>query len=540
MNAVTGAGRLCRLAVRRDRLVLPLWMLGTAAFTGATTALWADDLGVTADLVRETRLAATSPGIRLLGLASGPSVGGYAMVRNFVLLAVLAALMSILAVVRHTRQGEETGRAELVGAAPVGRHAGLAAALAVTTAADVVLAVLLGVALVAAGQPVVGSFTAGAAVAGVGLVFAGVAAVTVQLAVTTRAASGLAAAGLGLAFLAAGVGNMTGRVDADGLRVDSAWPAWLSPLGWGQQMRPFGGDHWWPLALSVLLFVVTAGIAAVLATRRDYGLGLLPQRPGRAHAGRALRGPVGLAWRLQRGPVLGWATGMVGFGLIMGGLTDQVRDATGSARDWYVRMSGSEQIIDAYRSSIMLMAGVAAAVYAVQVLLRLRSEEVDGPLEPVLATAVGRVRWAAAHVAVTLVGATGLVLLFAVAAGSAAAGALGDPAAQVRPLVVAGLVQLPAVGVLVAVVLLAVNLTHRAAVAVAWSVLMVSIVLGPLFGVTLGLPGRVRDLSPFTHVPSVPAVPVDAGAVVGLTAVAVTLAAAGFALLRRRDLHLPA
>ncbi|GIJ54710.1 ABC transporter permease [Virgisporangium aurantiacum] len=540
MTATTGLGQLSRLAVRRDRLVLPLWMIGLAAFTAATTALWANDFSDTADLVRETRAAAGSPGIRLLGLASGPSLGAYAMVRNFVLLAVLAALMSIFAVVRHTRQGEETGRAELIGAGPVGRHAALAAALAVTTAANGVLAVLIAVALMVAGQPAGGSITAGAAVAGVGLVFAGVAAVTVQLATSTRAASGLAAAVLGVAFLTSGVGNMTGRVDAAGLRVASTWPAWISPIGWGQQMRPFGGNDWWPLALSVAVFVTASAAGAVLATRRDFALGMLPQRPGRAHAGRALRGPVGLAWRLQRGPAIGWAVGMLGFGVVMGGLVEQVRDATGSARDWYVRMGGSDQIVDAYRSSIMQMAGVAAAIYAVQVLLRMRSEEADGPLEPVLATAVGRVRWAAAHVGVTLLGATALVLVFAGGAGLAAAGALGDPVGQIAPLVRAGLVQLPAIGVLAAAVLVAVAFAHRAAVVVAWSLLLASIVLGPLFGATLGVPAWGRDLSPFTHVPKVPAVPVDVGPIAGLTVVLLMFASAGFVRLRHRDLQLPA
>jgi ABC-2 type transport system permease protein len=36
---------------------------------------------------------------------------------------------------------------------------------------------------------------------------------------------------------------MFGSLDASGLWVVSACPVWLSPIGWGQQMRPFGGDH---------------------------------------------------------------------------------------------------------------------------------------------------------------------------------------------------------------------------------------------------------------------------------------------------------
>src|SRR5215211_1572644 len=539
MNALTGTAALTRLALRRDRITLPVWVFGLAAFTAGTTALWTDQYRIAADLVQDTRIAATSPGIRMLGLASGPSVGGYAMVRDYVLLAVLAALMSTFAVVRHTRQSEETGRAELIGAAVVGRHAGLAAALIVTVGANAVLAVMIGLAMFATGQPAAGSFTAGAAVAAVGVAFAGVAAVTTQVASSTRGASGLAAAVLGVSFLTSGIGNMAGRADPSGLRVDSAWPVWLSPIGWGQQMRPFGGDHWWPLALVVILFVACIGAAALLATRRDFGQGMLPQRRGHAQAGRALRSPLGLAWRLQRGALLGWAVGMLGFGLVMGGLIGQIRDTTGNARDWYARMGGSDQILDAYRASIVQMAGMAAAIYVVQVLLRMRAEEADGPLEPVLATAVSRPRWAASHALTALLGATTLLLLYAIGAGLAAGGVLGDPAGEVRALIWPSLVQLPGILVLGAVVIAVVALLPRFASPVSWALLMVSILIGPLFGPALKAPQWVQDLSPFTHIPKAPAVAVTAAPVLTLVVVVAVLALTGLLALRRRDLALP-
>jgi ABC-2 type transport system permease protein len=487
MNALTGTARLTRLALRRDRITLPAWLLALAGFAAATSAAFVSQYrNPAADLMQDTRLVATSPGMRMLGLASGPSVGGYAMVRDFLLLAVLAALMSTFAVVRHTRQSEETGRAELVGAAVVGRHAGLAAALIVTVVANAVLAVLLGLGMIAAGLPAAGSFAA------VGVAFAGIAAVTTQLTSSTRGASGLAAAVLGVAFLASGVGNMAGHVDPSGLRVDSAWPAWLSPIGWGQQMRPFGGDHWWPAGLAVALFLAGTGAAALLAARRDFGHGLLVQRPGHAQASRALRSPLGLAWRLQRGALLGWAVGLLGFGLIMGGIIGQVRDMTGAGRDWYTQMGGSDQILDAYRASMMQMAGMAAAIYVVQVLLRMRTEEADGPLEPVLATAVSRPRWVASHAVTALLGATALLLLFAAGVGLAAGGVLGDPAGQVGTLIGASLVQLPGILVIGAVVIAAVGLLPRLASAVSWAVLMASILIGPLFGPTSNCPNGHR------------------------------------------------
>jgi ABC-2 type transport system permease protein len=540
MNPLTGTAALTRLALRRDRFSLPAWVLALSAFLAATTALWADQYANPADLVQDVRMAATSPAIRMLGLASGATVGGYAMIRDYLLLAVLAALMSIFAVVRHTRQGEETGRAELVGAAVVGRHAAMAAALLVTVAADAVLAVLLGLAMIVAGQPVAGSFAAGTAIAAVGVAFAGVAAVTTQLAATTRGASGQAAPVHGVAFRTAGAGNVAGSTTAGGVWVDSAWPAWLSPIGWGQQLRPFGGDHWWPLGLVAALFVGCVGAATVLATRRDLGHGMLPQHRGHAHAGRALRTPLGLAFRLQRGAWLGWAAASLGFGMVMGGLVGQARDMTGSSREWYLRTGGSDQIVDAYRASVMQMAGMVVAVYAVQVLLRLRAEEADGPLEPVLATAVSRYRWVASHAVATLAGATALLLLYAVGLGLVAGVVVGDPAGQVRAVLSAGLAQLPGVVVVGAVVIAVVGVLPRVAGVVCWGLLVAAVLAGPLFGETLRLPQWAQDLSPFTHVPKAPAVPVTAAPVLALLAVGAVLAVAGLLSLRRRNLALPA
>jgi ABC-2 type transport system permease protein len=305
-------------------------------------------------------------------------------------------------------------------------------------------------------------------------------------------------------------------------------------------MRPYGGDHWWPLGLAVAVFVLGAGVAALLAARRDFGLGLLPQRPGHAHASRGLRSPLGLALRLQRGALLGWAVAMFGFGLIMGGLIGQIRDSTDSTRDWYAQLGGSDQILDAYRASILQMAGMAVAIYAVQVLLRMRAEEADGPLEPILATPVSRLRWVAGYAVTVLLGATMLMLLFAIGTGLAAGAVQGDPAGQVRGLIGASLVQLPAILAIGATVIAVIGLLPRFAVAVSWTLLLASILIGPLFGPTLGLPGWAQDLSPFTHLPNAPAVPVQAGPVLAVVAAVAALAAVGLIALRRRDLTLPA
>ena len=70
------------------------------------------------------------------GLVSGTSLGAIVAAQGLLPLALGAAFMSTLAVVRHTRQNEETGRAELISSGIVGRYASLTAALIVVVAAN--------------------------------------------------------------------------------------------------------------------------------------------------------------------------------------------------------------------------------------------------------------------------------------------------------------------------------------------------------------------------------------------------------------------
>lgn len=537
---LAGTLLLTRLALRRDRFALPAWILGLGAFVAATTAMFANDFEKPGVLVQETQMVATNVGMRMLGLTSGPTVGGYMLHREYVTLAALAALMSILAVVRHTRQNEELGRAELLAATVVGRYAALAAAVIVALVANVLLAVALGLAVLVNGQPLEGSFLAGASVAAVGVAFTGVAAVTGQLASTTRGASGIAAAVLGVAFALSGVGNMLGTVSDRGLWVDSAWPVWLSPIGWGQQTRPFGGAHWWPLSLALLLLVALLAVAVMLIDKRDVGRGMWPERGGRPRAGRALLSTTGLAWRLQRGALIGWAVALLAFGLVFGSLTEQIQDVQGGARDWWTSTGGTDAIVDAYRVSIIQMVGMFVAVYVVQILLRMRVDEAGGTLEPVLAAGVTRTRWVMGHVLNAVAGAVVLLLVFAVTMGLAAGPVLGAPVTQVGEMTAAAMVQVPGTLVLGAAVVAVAGLVPRWAVPTSWTLLLASFVAGPMFGETLGLPQGVQDLSPFTHVPKAPAVDVTATPLILLSLVALALAVVGTVAVRRRDLVLPA
>ncbi|MDY7086962.1 MAG: hypothetical protein SYR96_17815 [Actinomycetota bacterium] len=77
------------------------------------------------------------------------------------------------------------------------------------------------------------------------------------------------------------------------------------------------------------------------------------------------------------------------------------------------------------------------------------------------------------------------------------------------------------------------------AAGLAWTLVVFAVFAGPMFGPSLNLHAWLLDLSPFTHVPNVPAEGASAVPLVGRRLGFVLLALAGAGLLRRRDLALP-
>ncbi|MEV4201595.1 ABC transporter permease [Micromonospora globbae] len=538
MSAFAGTGRLTRLVLRRDRVRLGIWLIGTPLLG---YALAASVSGVYPDDAARHGYATTSASSLVARAFNGPiagaDLGAVVVAETYVTLAVTVALLSTFAVVRHTRQNEETGRAELLGASVVGRYALLTAALLVVVGVNVLSAALLALALAGTGLPVAGCVAAAAAIGGVGLAFTGVAAVTAQITVTSRGANALAAASVGLAFLLRAAGDVFGDVNADGTRVDSAWPSWLSPLGWGNQVRAFGGEQWWTLALPVALLVVAVAVAYALAERRDLGAGLVAPRRGPARAAASLLSPAGLAWRLQRGALLGWAVGVGVVGFCMGVAADEFNTMIAenpAAAEAIAAMGGGADLVDAYLAAMLALFALTIGAYVVQALLRVRADESDGILEAVLATAVSRGRWLGTQVAAAVLGALALLLLAGATTGLGYGMVSGDVLGETVALGGAAALRLPALLVVAGVVTALFGLLPRWSVVLSWTALLAFLLLGQL-GAVLDLPQAALDVSPFTHVPSVPAVDPTVLPLAVLVAVAAVLVAAGVAAFRHRD-----
>jgi ABC-2 type transport system permease protein len=535
-TALTGTGELTRLAVRRDRIALPAAVYVIVALVAGTAYSFGKLYPTQAGRAALAATGESNPALRFLyGRLDGDSLGSLTTWRYGIWAAIFTALVAIFVVVRHTRTDEEAGRLELVGSAAVGRDAPLTAGLLPAAAASLLIATLLCLVLPLAKLPAAGSALLGLGIGGCGLAFTGITAVAAQLASTARGARGIALGVLGVAFALRGVGDSAG---AGG----PSWLSWVSPLGWVQLARPFAAGRWWVLGLPLAVFAAGVALAFWLAAHRDHGAGLLPDRPGRAAASRWLRGPSGLAWRLQRGALVGWAAGFAATFAASGAAAKGIGQLFGTSsalQRAFTRIGGQAAIVNAYLAGLMLLAGLVAAAYATSAVLRLRAEETADRAEPVLATAAGRVRWGLSHLAVAAGGAALLLAVAGLATGLGYGLRIGSPGPETARMLGAALAELPATLLVAGVAVVLVGWWPAGSVAGAWTAVGAVVVIN-LFGAALQLSHWALDISPFTHVPRLPGATVTLGTTgtpllwLGLLAVAV--AAIGLAGLRRRDI----
>jgi ABC-2 type transport system permease protein len=530
MNELNGMRALLFMNLRRDRLLLPICVATFAGVAGssaaATAGLYPD---VATRAVAAELFNATPALLALYGRVYDPtSLGAIGLIKLTAFGVVMVGLFAALVVIRHTRADEELGRYELLAGGSIGRFAALTAALVTAAIGVVGVGLVTMPALIVAGLPVSGSLAFGLAWTVSGLAFAGVGAVAAQLTASARAARGLAVIALAVAYVLRAAGDSIGGPEP-------AWPSWLSPIGWAQQIRPYAADRW-ALALPLIAFGgVMVALAIVLTRHRDLGSGLLPQRRGAAEAPALLAGPFGLAWRVQRAAFLGWLAAFVLLSLIIGQIVTRIGDMLGTpvARQLIIALGGVGELTKAFVAVELSFVAVFASAYGISSTLRLPGEESTVRIDLILSTSTGRLRWALSHVVVAVVGTGILMLATGLGVGLAHAAESGDRSVLGADLL-AATVRLPAVWVLVGVTVALYGLARRAA-PFAWAVLVATFLaseIGPL----LNLPHWVRDLSPFTHVPALPGGEVTAGPLVGLLAAAAALIGVGLWALRRRDL----
>jgi ABC-2 type transport system permease protein len=307
----------------------------------------------------------------------------------------------------------------------------------------------------------------------------------------------------------------------------ATWLSWLSPFGWNTQVSAWSGTRWWALVLYPLISTVLLAAAQRLHGRRDVGAGLVAARPGPANGSPRLADAISLSVRVHGAALVVWtgAVGVLGllFGFIAPGLDDLLDSTT--AKELIDRLGG--QML----AAVLSMIAIVVSCFAVSVLTHAGGDESGGRAEEVLATATSRARWLAASLLVAALGSLWLLFVTGLTLWIGYASAGGPSAAD---LVSAAIGWSPAVWVVtgLAAVLLAIR-SRWAVLGWAWPGLFLTLTI---VGELVGFPAWLTGLSPYSHVPAMPAEPWSWGPEVGLTVVAAGLVGGAWWRFRERDI----
>ncbi|OIJ24614.1 ABC transporter permease [Nocardioides luteus] len=493
MSAYAGTALLTRTALRRDRVIIPVWV------AVLTLMVYASAVGTESIYSSEAERVHTAEGLNASGATValyGPildvhSLGELAMTKMTVLYAIFVAVLLVVLVRRHTRVEEESGRLELVGGTAVGAEAPTASALVEATGVSLLVGVLAALASIGGGLPATGSIVFGATWTGIGLVATGITAVTSQLSASARTCASLTAGAIGVLYILRAIGDTS-----------VSWLSWLTPFGWNTQIRAWSEPRWWMLLLYVGLAVVLVGVARVLHGRRDLGSGMIAARPGPAVGSPRLADALALCVRLNSSALITWSIAIAAMGAVFGAIVPGFGDLldSDSAQEMLQRLGGEGAMADTMVAAVLSIVAIVITFFAISVISHAGSDESDGRAETVLATATSRSRWYWSAVLVAFAGALWLLFLaglFMWIGFGAAGSADGSHPDQIVP---AALAWTPAVWLTSA---LAAGLLALRRSSLGYALPALCLVI-TLVGELLEAPGWFLGISPYSHVPQMP------------------------------------
>ncbi len=537
---LTGISPLIKLILRRDRVKLPIWIICVVASLLCMIPLLQGVYGDQASLNTLYQTLGTNPaGVFLTGPIDEPTFGALFTIETLLWWGLVIAFMNTLLIVRHTRQNEEMGSQELILSGQVHRGTSLVAALAVAFGINLITTVGIGVGmtLLANSWSTSQAWLYALSLGLFGLAWAAIAAIIAQFVENTRATNGILAGLIGVAFILRGIGDFTGKTDAQGL-LQPTWPSYLSPFGWLEATRSLTFPQWWPLIIPVMFSIFAIGAAFILLNRRDVGAGILPARKGRPRASAFLRTPLGLTWYLQKNIFIGWLVATMVMVVTIGALVPEmtgIYETSQSMMDLIASMGGTGAMIPAFLSAMLSITTLMVVAYVIQGLSKLRGEEASGHLENLLATRLSRLKWLSLHSMVVIIGGvvmlalSGLVLALTV-------NLVSDYSVSVWQYTLAGLSYTPMLLAFAGGYLLLFGLAPRTALLVLWGYYGF-VVFMTWIGPMLKFSQRIMDLSITTHLAAAPAESVKAGPLWVMIGIALACTIIGSLSWKQRNLQ---
>ena len=520
---------LYRFISRRDRLQVLLWYIGLIGLTLAVALAFAELYQTEAERLSMVMTMSNPAMIAMVGPIYGESLGAI-MANNMLLFTALGvAVMNIFLVTRHTRADEELGRLEVIRSLPVSRLSNLGSVFIHAGVVNALFAILTGIGLWVLGIESMGfsgSMLYGAALGMTGLLFAAATALFVQLSANNRAVLSYAFTFLGAAYILRAVGDV-------GNETLSA----VALLGLSTRTEVFVNDYWWPVGVGILVSAALGGAALYLNARRDLGSGFFAARPGKSEASRWLSTPFGLTWRLTKGTILGWSIAIfilaASYGSIFGDLEEFLYSLE-FLREMLSNNGNESSLVQQFMGFIMVMLAILSAVPGILVVFKLRGEERQNRVEHLLGRQVCRARLIAGY-GILAFAASALMLFLAGLGLFSAANAVVDEPLELWVVIQAAMAFLPALWVMDGLALLLVGFKPGLSV-IAWAYLVYSFTVVYL-GELLQFPGWLINLSPFGHIPRIPAEAFSWSPVMLLSVIGLGLAAGGIFGFRQRDVE---
>lgn len=485
---------------------------------------------------QERQQLATS--IRSFFILLGPAqraetVAGFTTWRVMLAVTVMGAIWAMLTSTSRLRGDEDSGRWELLLAAPLSKREatvqvllGLGAVLLLQFAVCAVFTMLAGQ-VRGARFALGGSLLLAAGLCAGSAMFLAIGALASQIAQTRGQAVRICAAVLGVSYLV--------RLIADS-RTSLGWLRWFSPIGWLEELHPLRNPQPQALVLVVALVLVCSVLAVLLAERRDLSASLLQEGAVRRHETAWLGGALQLAYRLMLPAAIGWLVGSGLMAFIMGTTArsaSQLLSASPTITAALGRL-GIRRATEGYLGLEFLLLSMLLAVLAAGQLAAIRDEETSGRLENLLVRPLSRVAWLTERLAASA------VLIVAAGLGIGLATWLGGSSQRIGvslpTLLAAGLnITAPALLVLGAGALIF-AVRGRLAAPLAYAIVAWSFVVN-LLGTFLKGWDWLRDTSVFTHIALAPSVAPDWGSVAALVGIGLAAAVLGLIGFRRRDVE---
>ena len=522
---------LSLFTLKRDGLQLFLWTLIVTVFVVGLGIFLPQVYGSAEELQTMAEIMKNPAMIFFVGPSSSfdhYTVG--AMFSHFMLLytGIIVGILNIIFMARYTRGDEEDGRLELVRARPVGHLAPMTSATVTLTLLNLLLGLFISIGLSVIQvetMDVLGSFTFGFAITAIGLFFMALTVCFAQATQSSRGTIGYATGFLLISFFIRGFGEM-----------NQSSVAWLSPLHWLIRPEPYVKNNWFPIGLTILASLLLIGFTYRLHLNRDYGAGLIPEKPGRTTARKTLNSPFSLLLNLQKALIIGWGVGLLAIGLAYGSIFGDIGtflEENEMFKNILPNVLGYT-LEEQFLSFIVIINALITMIPATLITLNLRKEEVSGRLEQLYSRPVTRQNIYFNYVSLAVLTATIHLFLTSLGLYLASSSVMEDPMSFGK-ILGASMIHLPAVLLMLSIVFLIIGFIPKFATFFwgYYGYAFFTMYLGSL----LDLPEWMDKLSPLGYIPQYPVEDVKVFPLILLSLLSIGLFGLGYIGYKNRDIE---